>query len=205
MANYKEILGKKFKEGMTAEEVLNLLEKIDLGNLADGSYIAKKDYDAKEGELEKLQKELKAFEEKARENLSGEEKTKYEIQELTKSLEAQKAELERYKLKDAIMKNGFSADECDQILSAQDKGENVASVYANIIKERTEAAVKSAKAEMTKTGTPSAPIGGDDIMSNQSNKSDDVLLAEEIAKANLIDTKSIAEIKDAYSGGDTSF
>ena len=205
MANYKEILGKKIKEGMTAEEILNLLEKVDLGNLADGSYIAKGEYDAKEGEIAKLQKELKAFQDKERANLSDEEKTKFELAEMAKNLEAQKAELERYKLKDAIMQNGFTAKECDQILSAQEKGEDVASVYASIIKERTDEAVKSAKAEMTKMGTPPAPAGSEDVSGGQSNKSEDVLLAEEIAKANLTDTKGIAEIKDAYSSGDISF
>ncbi len=203
MANYKEILGKKFKDGMTAEEVLALLEKVDLGNLADGSYVAKGDYDAKDGEIAKLQKELKAYKDKEKANLSDEEKTRYELDNLTKTQETLRQELEMYKLKDAIMHNGFSEEECAKIMAAQQDGSNVSAVYAEIMKERTEAAVQSAKAEMTQKGTPNAPIGNDEILGTANEqKSPDVLLAEEIARANLVDTKGLDSIKDAYTLGE---
>lgn len=204
MANYKEILGKKFKDGMTADEVLALLEKVDLGNLADGSYVAKGEYDAKDGEIVKLQKELKAYKDKEKASLSDEEKTRYELERLTESQELLKQELEKYKLKDAIMQNGFSEEECEKIMHAQSNNENVSAVYAAIIKERTEAAVQSVKAEMTQKGTPNAPTGSAEIMGTANEeKSPDVALAEEIARANMVDTRSLGNIKDAYTlGGD---
>lgn len=198
MANYKDILGKNFKEGMTAEEVLEQLENVDLGNLTDGSYISREEYAAMNGEMAKLQKELRAYKDKEKASMSAEEQNKYELQKLTEDLEAQRAELGMYKLKEEIMKSGFSTEECDKIVAAQKEGKNVANVYAEILKERTEAAVKSAQAEMIKTGTPPAPNGSADILAANGEKSPDVLLAEELAKENMVDTKGLAEIKESY-------
>lgn len=198
MANYKDILGKKIKEGMSAEEILELLDNVDLGNPADGSYIGKEEYAAMNGEIAKLQKEIRSYKDKEKESLSADERTKYELQKLTEDLEAQKQELSKYKLKEQIIKSGFSTEECEQIMAAQEKGENLAGVYASIMKERTEAAVKSAQAEMIKAGTPPAPNGSDDILAAGKDKSPDVALAEELARENLTDTQGIDSIKSSY-------
>ena len=95
------------------------------------------------------------------------------------------------------MASGFSADECAKIIDAQNKGENVAAIYADIMKARTEDAVKSAKAEMTKKQTPPPPQGKD---TPPDEDDEEVAFVKQLAQSNLTDNKSINAAKGAYSG-----
>lgn len=201
MPNYKELLGDKFKEGMSAEDTLKALEALNLADLTTGNYVAKGKFDAKDAEIANLKKTISGFQEKENANLTDAQKKEVEFQNTLQQIETLKKENAKFQLKEQIMSSGFSAEECKKIIDAQESGKDTASVYAEIMKSRVDEQVKSAKAEMLKRTTPPPPNGSDDA-GDDIDKDESVVLAERIAKANSIDTKSLDSIKSGYSIAD---
>lgn len=202
MLDLKKLLGDKYKEELTDAEKLALLNELNLADLSSGEYVSKGKFDAKEGEIAKLQKRVSEYEQKELESLTDAQKQDVAFKKLQESNDQLAKEIARFKLKETIMSSGFSAEECAKIMEAQDKGENVSSVYAEIMKVRTEAAVKSAKAESIKTGTPPPPDGGDDVGNGGSDEDEAVKYAKSLAQQNSLDTKNIEAIKGNYSISD---
>ena len=137
------------------------------------------------------------YQEKENASLTDAQKRDLAYKSLEESNQKLAKEVEQFKLKETIMASGFSADECAKIIDAQNKGENVAAIYADIMKARTEDAVKSAKAEMTKTKTPPPPQGKDNLGDEDD---EEVAFVKQLAQSNLTDNKSINATKGAYSG-----
>lgn len=197
MLDYKKLLGDKFKDDLSDAEILALLNELNLADLSSGDYVAKGKYDARESEIANLKKAIAGYKEKENASLTDAQKRDLAYKSLEESNKQLAKEIEQFKLKETIMASGYSADECAKIIDAQNKGENVAAIYADIMKARTEDAVKSAKAEMTKTKTPPPPQGKEDI-----NGADDeeVAFVKQLAQSSLPDSKSINAAKGAYSG-----
>lgn len=202
MLDLKKLLGDKYKEELTDAEKLALLNELNLADLSSGEYVAKGKFDARESEIAKLQKRVSEFEQKELDSLTDAQKQDVAFKKLQESNDQLAKEIARFKLKETIMSDGFTAEECNKIIEAQDKGENVSSVYAEIMKSRTEAAVKSAKAESIKNGTPPPPMGGDDVGNDGSDDDEAVKYAKSLAQENTLDTKSIDSIKSSYSVSD---
>ena len=198
MLDYKKLLGDKYNEGLKPEEILALLnsDELNLANLSNGEYVAKGKFDAREAEIANLKKTISEYQEKENASLTDAQKKDLAFKSLQESNAKLAKEIERYKFRESIINSGFTADECNKIIDAQDKGENVAAVYADILKTRTENAVKSARAEMTKTTTPPAPQGSD--IPPEGDESEDVAFARNLAKANTVDTKGLEAIKGAF-------
>ena len=197
MLDYKKLLGDKYNENLKPEELLALLNELNLADLSSGEYVAKGKFDARESEIAKLQKAIAEYQEKENANLTDAQKRDLAYKSLEESNQKLAKEIEQFKLKETIMASGFSADECAKIIDAQNKGENVAAIYADIMKARTEDAVKSAKAEMTKTKTPPPPQGKDNLGDEDDAE---VAFVKQLAQSNLTDNKSINAVKGAYSG-----
>ena len=197
MLDYKKLLGDKYKDGLSDTELLALLNELNLADLSSGEYVAKGKFDARESEIANLKKAIADYQEKENANLTDAQKRDLAYKSLEESNQKLAKEIEQFKLKETIMASGYSADECAKIIDAQNKGENVAAIYADIMKARTEEAVKSAKAEMTKTKTPPPPQGKDNLGDEDDAE---VAFVKQLAQSNLTDNKSIDAVKGAYSG-----
>ena len=197
MLDYKKLLGDKYKDGLSDTELLALLNELNLADLSSGEYVAKGKFDARESEIANLKKAIADYQEKENANLTDAQKRDLAYKSLEESNQKLAKQIEQFELKEKIMASGFSADECAKIIDAQNKGENVAAIYADIMKARTEEAVKSAKAEMTKTKTPPPPQGKD---TPPDEDDEEVAFAKQLAQSNLTDNKSINAAKGAYSG-----
>jgi len=196
--DYKKLLGDKYNESLKPEEILALLNGLNLADLSSGEYVAKGKFDARESEIANLKKAIAEYQEKENANLTDAQKKDLEHQTLIEEKEKLEKQVAEFKFKDELIKNGFSADECAKIVEAQSKGESIVSVYANIMKTRTEEATKSAKAESIKKSTPPAPQG-DDLLGGLDEDDEDVAFARDLAQSNQLDGKSIDAIKGAYS------
>lgn len=198
----KELLGDKYKDTLTADEKLALLETLNLADLSSGNYVDKGKIDAKNGEIAKLQETINSYKKKEFESLDDAQKKDVERQNLAEQNKLLQEQIAEFKLKETIINSGYTADECKKIIDAQKSGKDLAPIYAEIMQTRTDEAVKSAKAGITKNGVPPPPDGSESGQGNGGDKSEDVLLAEEIAKSNLNNNQSIDGIKEAYSGID---
>lgn len=197
MLDYKKLLGDKYKDGLSDTELLALLNELNLADLSSGEYVAKGKFDARESEIANLKKAIAEYQEKENANLTDAQKRDLAYKSLEESNQKLAKQIEQFELKEKIMASGFSADECAKIIDAQNKGENVAAIYADIMKARTEDAVKSAKAEMTKKQTPPPPQGKDNLGDDDD---EEVAFVKQLAQSNLTDNKSIDAVKGAYSG-----
>lgn len=197
----EELLGDKFKQDMSAEEKLALLESLNLADLGSGKYVDKNKFDARESEIAELKKTVKEYQKKEYNSLNDTQKKDLEYQNLMQSNKELQDIINEYKLKETIMDSGFSADECNKIIAASKEGQNTAPIYAEILKNRLEEGIASAKAEMTKKTTPKAPNGnftGDD---ENSEKNSAVAMAERLAKSDAPQQMS-KKYADAYYIGD---
>lgn len=75
-----------------------------------------------------------------------------EFEERMANLEAENRQM---KLEKELLSNGFTAEESDKLIKSNFSVKEI----ADILKTKVEEAVKSAKAEMIKDTTPSAPMG----------------------------------------------
>jgi hypothetical protein len=197
MANYKDLLGDKYQEGMDAKDVLALLESINLANLGDGSYVAKGKLDEKTQKIAEMQKLLDSYKEKENANLTDAQKKELEFQKLMESNTRLEKEISRFKERELILNSGFNNDECTKIFNAQDNNENVYQVYADIMQDRIKNELSSQKASQMKN-MPKAPQGNYLENDVKDVKSDAVSMAERLAKANSPNNQTLDAIKNDY-------
>lgn len=95
------------------------------------------------------------YKRKAEAQMSDEEKKAKEWQELLDGKKNLEAEVAQLKLEKEFVANGFSAEETEKLI----KGNFAVKDIADIIKARCEEAVKSAKAEATKSSTAETLLG----------------------------------------------
>ena len=95
------------------------------------------------------------YKRKAEAQMTDEEKRAKELQELLDGKASLEAEIAQLKLEKEFAANGFSAEETEKLI----KGKFAVKDIADIIKARVDEAVKSAKAEATKTSTAETLLG----------------------------------------------
>ena len=90
--------------------------------------------------------------------MSDEEKKQKEFQELVDAKNKMEAELKTMKLEKDLLGNGFTSEESAKLIKANISIDDM-KVLSDIIKEKVDLAVKSAKAEGIKTSTPDSLMG----------------------------------------------
>lgn len=100
-------------------------------------------------------KENAEYKRKAEAQMTDDEKKAKEWQEILDGKAQLEAEVATLKLEKEFVANGFSADETDKLI----KGNFAVKDIADIIKARVDEAVKSAKAEATKSSTATSLLG----------------------------------------------
>ena len=197
----EKLLGDKFKEGMTAEEKLAALEKLNLADLSSGKYVDKNKFDEKDNEIAKLNETIKSYKQKEFDSLNDTQKKELEYQQLAKNNKDLQDLLAEYKLKDTIRASGFSDDECKKIIDATKAGKDLAPIYAEIMNKRVQDGIASTKAELTKKTTPKPPVGGVDNGKGGDEQDEAVEYAKKLA--GNTQPKMSKEYADAYYIGDT--
>lgn len=127
----------------------------------------KHEYEKQLMEIEKLKNAISKtnsenaeYKKKELAKMSDDEKRAKEHQDLIDSANQMKAELEQMKLEKDLLANGFTSEESAKLIKANISIGDM-KVLTDIIKEKVDLAVKSAKAEMIKNTTPSSPVGSD--------------------------------------------
>lgn len=108
--------------------------------------------------ISKTNSENAEYKKKELAKMTDDEKKAKEYQDLVDSANQMKAELEQMKLEKSLLANGFTTEESEKLIKANISISDM-KVLTDIIKEKVEMAVKSAKAEMIKDTTPSSPMG----------------------------------------------
>ena len=115
----------------------------------------KAEAEKQKGLKDKYATENAEYKKKELDKMSDDEKRQKEYQELVDSNNALAEELRIIKLEKEIMSEGFSAEECKELIDSKFAPKTLAS----ILKARVEVAVKSAGASQLKDGTPNTPMG----------------------------------------------
>lgn len=125
----------------------------------------KHEYEKQLMEIEKLKNAISKtnsenaeYKKKELAKMSDDEKKAKEYQDLVDSANQMKAELAQMKLEKDLLANGFTTEESEKLIKANISIGDM-KVLTDIIKEKVELAVKSAKAELIKDTTPSSPLG----------------------------------------------
>jgi hypothetical protein len=132
-----------------AELEAKLAEAIKRAEIAEAEAAKQK------GLKDNYAKENAEYRRKAEAQMSDEDKKAQELQALIDGKASLEAEVAQLKLEKEFAANGFSADETEKLI----KGNFAVKDIADIIKARCEEAVKSAKAEATKSSTADAMLG----------------------------------------------
>lgn len=156
----------------------------------------KHEYEKQLMEIEKLKNAISKtnsenaeYKKKELAKMSDDEKKAKEYQDLVDSANQMKAELAQMKLEKDLLANGFTTEESEKLIKANISIGDM-KVLTDIIKEKVELAVKSAKAELIKDTTPSSPIG------NATSNSVEKTKAQQLAEKKFgVDT---SKIKDYY-------
>lgn len=189
--NWSTIEG--FREDMTAEERLNLLEaRDDYGVIDPNASKYKAQFDKVSGELAQAKRDLKARmseeEAQAAERAAAQEKLEKELAELRRE-----RTLSQYKA--SLLAQGYDEKSADDFAKGILDGD-MDSVFKTMKAVQTDME-KRVKTELLK-GTPGAPAGegsgGDD-------KTPDIIAAERIGKAKAENMKSANNILNMYTGG----
>ena len=125
----------------------------------------KHEYEKQLMEIEKLKNAISKtnsenaeYKKKELAKMSDDEKKAKEYQDLVDSANQMKAELAQMKLEKDLLANGFTTEESEKLIKANISIGDM-KVLTDIIKEKVDLAVKSAKAELIKDTTPSSPMG----------------------------------------------
>lgn len=171
----KEILGKKFKEGMTFEEVEKALEDVEV--LDDAKYIARSEYVKVKKQKDEACREAKEYKNKYRETLTEKEQLELDQKEKDSELQSKYDELLRKttisEQKDKLIEAGY-----DPKLALDTATAFVDSDFAKIIANQAkfaEAVKKKTTSELLEE-TPTPEGGSDD---------DGVITAEKFKKMSL--------------------
>ena len=171
----KEILGKKFKEGMTFEEVEKALEDVEV--LDDAKYIARSEYVKVKKQKDEACREAKEYKNKYRETLTEKEQLELDQKEKDSELQSKYDELLRKttisEQKDKLIEAGYDPKLALDTATAFADGD-FAKIIANQAKF-AEAVKKKTTSELLE-GTPTPKGGSDD---------DGVITAEKFKKMSL--------------------
>lgn len=115
----------------------------------------KAEAEKQKGLKDKYASENADYKKKELDKMTDDEKKAKEYQELIESKNKMEAEIRVMKLERDLLANGFTNEESEKLI----KGNFAIKDIADIIKQKVDVAVKSAKAEMIKDSTPSSPMG----------------------------------------------
>lgn len=196
----KDLLGDKYKDEMSAEEKLALLESLNLADLSSGKYVDKGKFDAKESEIANLKKTINDYKQKEFESLDDAQRRKIEQEEIASQMKTLQETVAEYKLKETILTSGYSVEECNKIIEAQKTGKDLAPIYMEITKNRIAENLKSLQAGRTKSTTPPAPggDGGDD--NNGGNDDAAVAMAKRLAQSDAVQKIDPRTANEYYIG-----
>lgn len=133
----------------TAELEAKLADAIKRAEIAEAEATKQK------GLKDNYARENAEYKRKAEAQMTDDEKKAKEWQELIDGKANLEAEVKQLKLEKEFVANGFSAEETEKLI----KGNFAVKDIADIIKARCEEAVKSARAEATKTSTADSLLG----------------------------------------------
>ena len=122
----------------------------------------KAEAEKQKGLKDKYASENADYKKKEIDKMSDDERKAKEYQDLVNSANQMKAELESMKLEKELLSNGFTTEESAKLIKSNFAPKDI----AEIIKEKVDIAVKSAKAELIKGTTPSSPMGNGTMDSN---------------------------------------
>lgn len=187
----QEILGDKYKEGMTIEEIEAALADL---NLVDPDTlpksVTKEVFDKTASKLAKVQKELEALKEA---NMTAEEKLQAERNKAQAAQSYYKKELSKLRAKEIFIAAGLVEKDYEGILDVVvSEDETVtktrATTMVELIKNQKKAAEDALRAELLKN-TPTPPGG----------KGSEGMTKEEFSKLGLIEKQKFAiENPDKY-------
>ena len=122
----------------------------------------KHEYEKQLMEIEKLKNAISKtnsenaeYKKKELAKMSDDEKRAREYEELVEAKNKMEAEIRTMKLEKDLMHEGFTSEESDELI----KTNFAPATISKIVKDKVEIAVKSAKAELIKTTTPSQAMG----------------------------------------------
>lgn len=115
----------------------------------------KAEAEKQKGLKDKYASENADYKKKELDKMTDDEKKAKELQDLIDSKNKMEAEIKQMKLEKDLLANGFTAEESAKLINSNFSVKDI----AEIIKEKVDLAVKSAKAEGIKDSTPSSPMG----------------------------------------------
>lgn len=117
------------------------------------------------GEIDRLKKQMSRvnsenadYKRKAQAQMTEEEKRVQEQNELLAKLQLAEEQLNTYKMRDDLVKQGFTAQEVEMLI----KGNCSAEIYAKIMQDRLSAQAESLKAQNLVNSTTTPPVGAMD-------------------------------------------
>lgn len=113
--------------------------------------------------ISKVNSENAEYKRKADAQMSEEEKKAKELQDLVTQNEEMNARIAQMQLEKDLLANGFTAEEIKKLIDGKFTPKDI----AEIIKKRVDEAVKSTKAEFTKTSTPQSLMGNSVLTLNE--------------------------------------
>lgn len=108
----KNILGESFKEDMSAEDVLKVLNEKQIGDLSNNEYVSANKY---RSDLEEANKKAKEAKKKLEEKLTDEEKVLQSAKEKDELIKKQQKELQKIKAEKVFATAGFKEEEYSKI------------------------------------------------------------------------------------------
>lgn len=133
-------------------------------------------YMKKSEAFDKVSSEVADFKRQQRDNMSKEQQQAEEIKEFEARMAQLESENKAYKLEKGLLSEGFTADECNKLISNNFDGK----VIMEIIKARIEDNTKSVKAGLIKATTPADPLGNGTTSDPKGKKSGFALFQEEM-------------------------
>ncbi len=140
MANLKELLGDKYKEGMTVDEAEQALANIKLADISAGAYVSKDKYLDMDKQYKELQKK----------HMTAEELQKQQEETTQKSIREMQDKIAGYEFKDSLVKLGYNSSEVEKII----KSGNSPTAFTEVMASRIELAKQEAVAKALKDGSP---------------------------------------------------
>lgn len=118
----------------------------------------KAEAEKQKGLKDKYASENADYKKKELDKMTDDEKKAKEYQELIESNKKLEARLKEIETQNSLIGSGFTSEESAKLIEANFSINDI-NVLADIVKSKIEEAVKSAKAEGIKSGTPSSPMG----------------------------------------------
>ncbi len=154
----QELLGEAYKEGMTAEEIGEIISKMKLADLSKGDYVAKGRLTEAENALKSIKKEYDEY--KTSKQTEEEKQAETSAAEIAR-VQAMEKELASLKAKEQLVDNGFSSEEIKYLM----ENEQSPSAFAKVMSDRVESASKKSAAQDIKNNVnpPAAGNGKLDV------------------------------------------